>query len=205
MDGKAFIFDLDGVIIDSETWWDKLWLSKFKTGLSIGHSIKSEFQAFKQQNPRLSWNQFFAKLNQVADKIYPRAPLTPSVNQLLGKLINNNYRLGLVSGSTTSWITTVMARLKYPIATIISLHEHPELKPKPAPDGYLAVMKQLGVKAKESIILEDSQMGLDSAKASGAFTICLTQHHPKNYHPAGADLYVDNIRELLSYLNSIQI
>ena len=40
-------------------------------------------------------------------------------------------------------------------------------------------------------------MGLDSAKATGAYVVCLTQHHPKNYHPVGADLYVKNIKELM--------
>lgn len=196
---KAFIFDLDGVIIDSETWWDKLWPS-FETGLSIGHSIKSEFQAFKKQKPTLSWNQFFIQLNQIADKIYPQAPLTPGINQLLDKLIKNHYRLGLVSGSTAKWINYVLARLDYPIPISLSLHDHSELRPKPAPDGYLEAMKILKVNPQNSVILEDSQIGIDSAKTSGAFTICLTEHHPKNYHPKGANLYVKNLAELLKQL-----
>lgn len=93
-----------------------------------------------------------------------------------------------------------MARLKQPITVTISLHEHPGFRPKPAPDGYLAVMKQLQVKPENTIILEDSQLGIDSARAAGTFVICTTEFHPPNYHPAGADLYVANLAELLQQL-----
>ena len=201
---KAFIFDMDGVIIDSETWWDKLWFYQLRKP-SLGYSIRSNYQDFKKLNPRLTWKEFFAKMNQQAKIIYCQAPLTPGINQLLRKLVKDKYKIGLVSGSTSNWIKYVQERLEYPIPVSLSLHDHPKLRTKPVPDGYLAVMKQLGVKAKETIILEDSQMGLDSAKASGAYVICLTEHHPKNYHPQGANLYVKSLRELLIYLDSIQL
>ena len=85
------------------------------------------------------------------------------------------------------------------------VHDRPEIKPNPAPDGYLKAMKQLEVKPENTMILEDSQLGIDSAKAAGAFAICLTELHPQNYHPAGADLYVKNIPELLTYLDSVEV
>lgn len=201
MTNKAFIFDLDGVIIDSETWWDKI--EGALPGHSLGQSINSSFKAAATLNPSLTWKTYFNQLNRYAQKIYTQAPLTKNIDQLISWLINHRYQLGLVSGSTTRWIKLVMARLKSPIPTIISLHDQPELKPKPTPDGYLAAMKKLKVEPSNTIILEDSQMGIDSAKAAGAFVICFSQLHPKNYHPHGADLYVKNLPELLDYLDSI--
>ncbi len=201
---KAFIFDMDGVIIDSETWWDKLWFYQLN-GPSLGYSIRSNYQDFKKQNPRLTWQEFFAKMNRLAKTVYRQAPLTPGINQLLKKLVKDKYKIGLVSGSTSDWINYVLARLDYPVPVYLSLHDHPQLESKPAPDGYRVTMEQLQVKPENTIILEDSQIGIESAKAAGAYTICLTEHHPKNFHPTGADIYVKNIKELLTYLDSIQV
>jgi|SRR3989338_716946 len=191
MTNKAFIFDLDGVMIDSETWWG---------GQSLGQTINSHYQQLKKTQPKLLWDKYFLKLNQKAKIIYNQAPLTPNINDLIQKLIKDNYRLALVSGSTQQWINYVVMRLKFPIKLTLSLQDRQDLQPKPAPDGYLEAMKKLGVKPKNAIILEDSQMGLDSAKATGAYVVCLTQHHPKNYHPLGADLYVKSLAELLNQL-----
>ena len=195
---------MDGVIIDSETYWDKLWFYQLKKP-SLGYSIRSNYQDFKKLNPPLTWKEFFAKMNQLAKTVYGQAPLTPGINQLLVQLTKKQYKIGLVSGSTDQWINYVLERLEYRIPVCLSLHNHDQLKPKPAPDGYRETMKLLGVKPEETVVLEDSELGIKSATTAGAYTICLTQHHPKNYHPVGADLYVKNINELLVYLNSVQV
>jgi len=200
---KAFIFDLDGVIIDSETWWDKLYFQK--DGHSLGQTIESAYQEVKKTDPNLSWDKYLSKLKRQAKIIYNQAPLTPGINKLLTKLIKNNYHLGLVSGSTQQWINYVLKRLNYPLDLAISLHNRQDLKSKPAPDGYLEMMEQLGVKPQNTIVLEDSNLGIQSGKAAGAFVICLTEHHPINYHPTGADLYVNSLKELTTKLDSIQL
>lgn len=202
MTNKAFIFDLDGVIIDSETWWDKV--EGALPSHSLGQSINSAFASAHKLNPSLTWETYFIQLNHYAETIYTQAPLTNGINELLEKLIKNKYHLAIVSGSTNAWIRTVLKRLDWPFEVIISLHDHPEIKPKPAPDGYLEAMKQLHTEPKHTLVLEDSQLGIDSAKAAGVFTVCLTELHPQNYHPQRADLYVKNIKELLIYLNTLQ-
>ncbi|MBU2052022.1 HAD family phosphatase [Patescibacteria group bacterium] len=202
-DNKAFIFDLDGVIIDSETWWDRLHFKK--EGHSLGQTISSAFAEAKLTNPGLSWEKYLAKLNRVAKTIYHQAPLAPGINELLKFLIKHDYRLGLVSGSTQKWIDYVRQRLLWPIANTISLEDRQDLKPKPSPDGYLTMIKTLKVKPENTLILEDTDMGIKSAKAAGALTICLTRFHPQNYRPEGADLYVKSLKELLIYLNPIKL
>lgn len=200
MDEKAFIFDLDGVIIDSENWWDKLYFKK--SGHSLGQTISSAFTEAKLTNPNLSWKKYLANLNLAANTIYRRAPLSPGINELLKFLIKHHYRLGLVSGSTKAWINLALKRLDYPIKSTISLEDRRDLKPKPSPDGYLEMIKTLKVRPQNTTILEDTNMGIKSAKAAGAFTICFTRFHPQNYHPASADIYTDSLRQIKTYLET---
>jgi HAD superfamily hydrolase (TIGR01509 family) len=203
MNQKAFIFDMDGVIIDSETWWDKLYFQE--AGHSLGRTIGVVFEEEKKTNPSLSWDKFYAHLDAKAKIIYARAPVTPGIDKLIAKLKKNSYGLGLVSGSPQSWIDVVTKRLAAPINLSISLQDRTDLRPKPAPDGYAEAMKKLKVKPENTLILEDTDMGITSAKSAGAKVICLTQFHPQNYHPQGADWYVKDIKELLVYLDSIQL
>lgn len=203
MQPRAFIFDLDGVLIDSENWWDKLYFKK--AGHSLGQTIGSAFNQAKKTDPGLSWDEYFTELNRLAKTIYGRAPLAPGINRLINYLLSHRYRLALVSGSTQKWINEVISRLRQPINLTLSLQDRPELKPKPDPDGYLEAMHRLRVSPKNTTILEDTDMGIKSGKAAGAKVVCLTLFHPQNYRPAGADLYVKNIAELLVYLDSVKI
>jgi HAD superfamily hydrolase (TIGR01509 family) len=203
MNQKAFIFDMDGVIIDSETWWDKLYFKD--EGHSLGRTIGVVFEEEKKTNPGLSWDKFYAHLDAKAKIIYAQAPIAPGIDALIAKLKKDGYSLGLVSGSPQSWIDVVMKRFASPIDLSISLQDRTDLQPKPAPDGYAEAMKKLKVKPENTLILEDTNMGIVSAKSAGTKVICLTQFHPKNYHPQGAGWYVKNIKELLVYLDSIQL
>jgi HAD superfamily hydrolase (TIGR01509 family) len=203
MKKKAFIFDMDGVMIDSETEWIKLF--NFMSGHGLGQSIDSSYLEAKKAQPKLNKEAYLSQLNDQAQIIYRQAPLTPQIDDLIDKLVSKNFRLAIVSGSMGNWIARVNERLRRPIETTISVHDQPDLKVKPAPDGYLEAMRLLKVKPDETIILEDSNLGIKAGKAAGAFVICLTELHPKDYHPQGADLYVKNISELLAYLDSIQV
>lgn len=202
---KAFIFDMDGVMLDSESYWQKE--NRIFPEISkqtMGQSMKNIYQIALKHGYNHPYAQFFKAYDQQAVKIYSRAPLTSNLPQLFQKLIKAHFRLGLVSASPIKWINYVLARLPQPniFNVIISINDS-DLPSKPAPDGYLEAMKQLHVNPAETIILEDSGYGVQSAKASGAYTICLTEHWPKNYSAPGADRYIKNLVQL--NLNPIKL
>jgi len=101
-----------------------------------------------------------------------------------------------------TWITTLTKRLSFEddIELIISLYERPDLAQKPAPDGYLAAMESLGASPATTIILEDSNVGIQSAKASGALTIGLRQNIIKGYKQEGTDVYANTIADVLAFV-----
>ena len=64
----------------------------------------------------------------------------------------------------------------------------------------LEAMKKLNSTPGKTIILEDSNKGIQSAKKSGALTVCLREHLRKNYLPQGADIYIDDLASLIKLL-----
>lgn len=208
---KAFIFDMDGVIVNSETIWEKR-ERKLLTDLMgniIYEKIKSEmlgstthivYDLACKNGFNMNKELFFQKYDKQAILVYAEAKLTKGVDNLLKKLESLNFKVGLVTSSRKLWIEQVIPKLKNKdiIECILSLGERKNLRPKPYPDGYLEAIKNLNSIPSKTLILEDSNKGIKAAKSSGAFTICLTEHLPANYISEGADMYVKSIKELIN-------
>ena len=170
--------------------------------ITRGLSIRKIYPIALKYGYSKPYRQFLSAYNQTAKYIYKNAVLTPGLNQMIKKLTQNNFRLGLVSASPRKWINYVLNRLPNPAVfnTVISTIDS-RLPAKPAPDAYLTAMKYLKTQPQQTIILEDSRYGIQAAKASGAHTICLTQFWPKHYSAPGADRYVNSLKEVDGIIN----
>lgn len=214
---KAFIFDMDGVIVDSETLWlegekkfltellGKVVYEKIKGNL-LGSTIKVIYEDAKKNGYRKSFASFAARYDMEAEKIYAKAPINKNVDILIEKLISLNFEIGLVTSSRTSWINQVLPKFKNfkAFKFILSLGERDDLRSKPFPDGYLEAINKLGSTPKKSIIVEDSNKGIKAAKASGALTVALKQFLPPGYRQEGADLYLNSLLDLIKVLEEIK-
>jgi HAD superfamily hydrolase (TIGR01509 family) len=206
---RAFIFDLDGVLIDDEKLWDdakaKMYHDLFgdevtaRLGSTIGINLDGIYAAAVKAGAAVDQETFKKACYAAADNIYKTAPVTEGVADLAAELKQAGYRIGIVSASPLAWVTTVTKRLPFEddIELIISLHERDDLEHKPAPDGYLEAIKVLGATPESTVILEDSNSGIKSAKASGAYTIGLKQNLTDGYEQQGADTYADNIDDVI--------
>ncbi|HTE22469.1 MAG TPA: HAD family phosphatase [Candidatus Limnocylindria bacterium] len=207
---KAFLFDLDGVLIADEQIWDdkkqiifrELFGEKIqgKLGNTSGINMDAIYEMAVQLGATSDKQTLVDALHKAAEGIYKTAPIPEGLDKLVAVLKDLNYRIGIVSSSPMTWVTTVTKRLPFEddIELIISLYEQPDLAQKPAPDGYLAAMKSLQASPASTIILEDSNAGIQSAKASGAFTIGLRQNLAKGYRQEGADVYANTMIEVAS-------
>lgn len=209
---RACIFDFDGVMIDNERFWDEEKPNVFEevysreiadkltktSGLSMDQ-IHALAVSYGSKTPIQAW---YDACNTHANTVYSKAPITDGLNEFLDTLLAKGIRMAIVSASPKYWMDIALSRLRNSsvFKTIISLNDRKDLAHKPAPDGYLTAMKILGVTPKETIIIEDSNTGIKSAKAAGAFTIGLRQNHVDGYTIEGADAYVDTIGEVLKYL-----
>lgn len=204
----TIIFDMDGVIVKSEQAWNEVEPAYFAhilepaiaeqlIGKTRGMAESMIYEKAVELGHRGTKADFFAGYETLAQNIYRKAPITFGIDELIGRLRDAGVRLGLVSSSPTSWIALVLDRLHSGAAFtfVESVNDHPELKPKPAPDGYLAAMKMLGSTNAETLIIEDSQTGINAAIASGAH-VCGFMHHVEIELPHGAEIYADTSEEL---------
>jgi beta-phosphoglucomutase-like phosphatase (HAD superfamily) len=214
---KAFIFNMNGVIIDSEKTWRK-YLNEIWKEL-VGVEIASVFRFPVGMSPENVYAEvikhgstppkeiFFQKFNEIAAKVYTESPLTEGINELGHFLLNKEYRLGLVSSSPKPWIETVLRRLSFGdhIASIISINDLSEyVRPKPHPGCYVTSIDQLAATSETTIVVEDSNSGIQAAKGAGVYTIGFTAHLLPEYTQHGADVYANNAYEIIRIVEEFE-
>jgi beta-phosphoglucomutase-like phosphatase (HAD superfamily) len=207
---KAFIFDLDGVLINNEHVWESekkkifteiLGEEKFsRLGSTIGLDINTIYHKLATLGATISIEELHDMASEKALMIYQDTPITQGIKELGAELLKHTYALGIVSASPKNWMDLVINRLEFKkdISVIISLLERKDLAHKPSPAGYLEAIRVLHSTPETTIILEDSNTGIASAKAAGAYTIGLKQNLVKGYIQKGADIYADTLDEVKS-------
>jgi len=212
---KAFIFDFDGVIIDNEPLWEEakkeLYQNVFgkevfaRMGSTLGINMDDIYNMAVRCGTTVEKDLFIKEFHNQAPVIYKTAPITPGIDSVGDKLVALGYEIAIVSASPREWIETTLERtkLKNHITHILSLYDRKDLPHKPAPDGYLEAMKSLNVSPLKTVILEDSNTGIESAKASGAYTIGFKQNLMKGYVQKNADAYADDLEEVIKLLEKI--
>jgi HAD superfamily hydrolase (TIGR01509 family) len=211
---RAFIFDMDGVIINSEQAW-RTYGADFLPNLfgeeiaravgdTIGMTVDMEYAIAASYGFSMDRKKYYELYDRQAFAIYDKANITEGLEELVGKLVSLDYRIGLVSSSRRPWIEKVLGRLAYRdcFQYVISVNDAPELRPKPEPDGYLCAMRELGARPERTIILEDSNSGIKAAKAAGALAVGLRQNLVDGYEQTGADMYAETMYDLIEMIVS---
>lgn len=211
---KAFIFDMDGVIVDTENAWerygDSFLLNLFgkeireKVGDVIGLTINEEYSRAVECGFSMDKQKFIELYDKKAKYVFSKAKITSGVNLLAEQILEMGFKIGLVSSSRRAWINYLLPRLNFSknIKYTISINDRMDLKPKPSSDAYLEAIKNLGASPEKTIILEDSNRGITAAKASGAFTIAFTQNLVQGYKQIDADVKANNMGEVVEIVKS---
>lgn len=211
---KAFLFDMDGVIIRSEHLWEKYESIIYKEliGTEKYHEIKDELiglsgtkiaEYLTKIGHKISSKELHVLFESHAIEIYSEATITPKIEELFILLKEKEFKLALVSSALQEWIDIVMKRTGYNkyFEFGFSVESRKDLEAKPSPSGYIQAMKDLDVKPENTIILEDSNNGIKAAKGSGALAICLRENLPEDYKSKGADIYVERVGDILKLID----
>lgn len=207
---KAFIFDMDGVLIDTELTWVREGGDEFvidlvgkkvfeRIGTTIGMSVDQLYDAAALSGFSMEKHEYYRLFDEYMGSIHAKSNLTEGIELLAGELGRLGFRLGLVSSSRQNWIDKVLPRLPFreKLEHVVSVNDRRDLRAKPHPDGYLEAIRVLGARPEQTIILEDSNTGIKAAKASGAFTIGFRKNLVHGYEQKGADVYADDIHEVI--------
>lgn len=206
---KAFIFDMDGVIIDSEPLHFEVDLI---TARHFGADMnKEDLERFVgMTNPEM-WAiirkehgishaveeiiafQLQRKIRRVDETdIEPIA----GIRELLKELRGRGIAIGLASSSPRTFIEAVLAKfgIREYFDCVISGEEVPSGKPEP--DIYLEAASQLGVPPEDCVVLEDSRNGVLAAKRAGMRCIGFANPNSGNQDLSLADRIVKSIDEI---------
>ncbi|MGP3934531.1 HAD family hydrolase [Nonomuraea sp. KM88] len=188
---RACVFDLDGVLVDSEPVWEEV---RRAFVAEHGGAWQPDTQARLMGMSTAEWVAYLHELgvrrppaeiargvvDQMAARYRDGVPLLPGAVKAVRRLAERNT-LGLASSSPRTLIDVVLdaAGLKECFAATVSTEE--VARGKPAPDGYLEAARRLGVDPRGCVAVEDSSNGLRSAHAAGMHVIAVP--HPR-YPPA---------------------
>lgn len=209
---KALLFDMDGVLIDSENSWNtygkqfliRLFGKEILKHIIIGMTVDSEYELALKYGFRMPKQEYYERYDRQAARIYKKSTITPGITQLLSSLERQGFIFGIVSASRKKWIDMVVPRIPSyeKFSLLLSLGERTDLRPKPYPDGYIEAMKCLNVYPQSTFILEDSNLGIASAKAAGATVIGFRQHLLPGYQQKGADDYAETLEDVVKLFAS---
>jgi HAD superfamily hydrolase (TIGR01509 family) len=206
---EAVVFDLDGILVDSEHVWDEIrqelaeerggrWherASRDMMGMSSPEWSRYMHDVIGLREPPEEIN---AEVVRRMEALYrERLPLIPGAAEAVERIAAGRP-LGLASSSNRELIDLVLevSGLGRHFAATVSSEEVP--RGKPAPDVYLEAARRLGVRPERSAAVEDSEAGIKSAKAAGMRVLAIPNPHfpPADEALAQADAVLGSIAEL---------
>ena len=209
MSVEAIIFDLDGVIIDSEPIYllrfqEFIKSVGFEVSLSemskmVGMNAQQDFEIVNEwtHNHFRDYQQYKEEMNAFFEKFpdvdYP-AIKQKGLDELLAIFKSRNLKMGLASASSPQDIQKALVGTGVIEYFDYALSGHEVARSKPFPDVYLAVAKKLGVKPENCVVIEDSANGIKAGKNAGMFVVAKREER-FNFSQDEADLIIDELMD----------
>jgi sugar-phosphatase len=213
---KAAIFDMDGVLINSEPLWKIAEKEVFSSlGVKVSDDLVHITSALTAQEVCAFWYQRYPwqgkSFAQVEDDVVARVieligendTKMPGVKEILDFCKDNNLRIGLASNSSHNLIEVVLEKVGIKqYFDFISSAEDVE-KGKPDPAVYLYAAQNLNVLPSHCIVFEDSVIGVTAAKRAGMTVVAIPDKD--DYNNKGFEIADCKIKSFAEFLNSQSI
>jgi HAD superfamily hydrolase (TIGR01509 family) len=205
----AVVFDMDGVIVDSEQVWDDV---REQYTSEVGGTYTESATRDMMGMSSVEWSRYMHDalgvpgtpdqinaevVRRMLDRYGEDPPLIPGAVDAVRRCAER-WPLAIASSSNPELIQVVLAvaGIRELFRVVVSSQEVP--RGKPAPDVYLEAAKRLGVPPERCAAVEDSHNGIRSAKAAGMRVIVVPNTHfpPDDEALALADVVVLSVRDL---------
>ena len=180
---RAVIFDMDGVLADSEPLYLQGINEVLKEfGLAITEDDHNELLGaavgptwdfiFGKYSPPAGYDECVARYDQTMVRLLsvPRKPL-PGVRELLSELKRRRTPCALASSSWPNWVEALLTSTGLDGSFDVTVSSTAVEKGKPAPDIFLYTAEKLHVEPAQCVVLEDSRAGVTAAKAAGMYAV----------------------------------
>ena len=185
MNNVAYLFDLDGVVIDTETEYTKIWteignkyiphINNFAFQIKGSH-IRNIYENYLSHLSEQEWDGVVSYIRDLGQKM--NYTYIEGVKEFLQELKIKNHLTALVTSSDNNKLETLFTKLpeiQSFFNVIVSSDDN--VKGKPEPDPYLLAAKKLNIEPEQCIVFEDAIAGIESGLAANMFVIALSTTH----------------------------
>ena len=210
MNLKAVIFDMDGVLLDSEPIYYQIEKKFFKDlgitisdeeyhtfiGLSMtemwkriknNHNLKEEIETLVNSNNEVGFQHF-----SNSENLQP----TPFLEQFIQNLLENNIKLAVASSSSKKLINVILEKLMLKKYFNICVSGNEVKNGKPAPDVFLHTANLMKVNPQECLVIEDSTNGVKAAKSAEMKCVGFQNSNSGNQDLSDADMIISTFSGL---------
>jgi len=207
---EAVVFDMDGVLVDTEHLWDEV---REALTEEWGGRYTPEAQEAMMGMSSPEWSRYLHEVvglreppevinaevvRRMLERYEMDLPVVPGAVEAVRRLAGAGYRLAVASSSNRELIDAVLRRLELTSAFDVTVSSEEVARGKPAPDVYLETARRLGVPPGRCVAIEDSASGIRAAHSAGMRVIA----YPNRHYPPAADVLAlaDVVIESLSGL-----
>ncbi len=209
---EAVLFDLDGVLADSELLWNDIDAALLKLyGVTYGgehkeHVIGKSFPLAmefycKQYELRTDMQEMLLRRKDIAATFYAeRIDPFPDALHVLRELKARGFRLGVASSSVGQLVRPFLERHRMiQLFTAVVTGEAVK-RGKPNPDIYLLAADQVGVAPANCLVVEDALAGIEAGKSAGMPVVAIPDPHfvDVSLYEGRADYQIEKLDQLLS-------
>jgi HAD superfamily hydrolase (TIGR01509 family) len=206
---RAFLFDFDGLILDTETASRAGWQWLYRehghelpadrwaaivgtTGVWSPMDHLEELVGEPLERTELNERRFAHEITLIEAE-----ELRPGIADYIAAAERLGLKRAIVSSSSRPWIDMHLARLEHSIGwDAILTADHDRLRAKPSPTMYLEALDVLGVEADEAVVFEDSPNGVAAARAAGIYVVAVPNDVTRDFGLDDADLVLDSLADL---------
>lgn len=196
---KAFLFDLDGVIIDTESNYDKFWNNAAKKynilidnfpSVIKGNTLKAILEKYFNNYPEEIHKQIIKESSDFEQNM-DYIPI-PGALKFIQLLKNNNFPIALVTSSDNKKVESVLSRLKLEntFDSIVTANRISEGKPNP--ECFILAAQDLKKNPLDCVVFEDSFAGLEAAHKANMKIVALSTTNSSEQLQGKANIIIPN-------------
>lgn len=207
---KAAIFDMDGLLIDSEPFWRQSHrevlgrygyiVTEDEVRAAAGKRTREQVELWHQ---RFQWTEPSVDgvtqeiVNNVSSLIHIHGEALPGVRHIINLLHKHRIPMAVASSSSQGLINSVMKKLDLKKSMKFAVSGEDEKRGKPFPDVFITAANKLNVQPQNCLVFEDSLNGIRAAKAAGMKCIAVPEKENSNKPEFDeADIVINSLEDL---------